>query len=122
MLPNFLFPEEEVAKEGEGKPVPVNGDAGKILQVTLGITDAIEQESLEVMIFGSADGTEWQGKPLLAFPQKFYKGVYTILLDLTATPDVRYLKVKYKAIRWGHWTAGPSFKFYIFAEPLPGTR
>jgi hypothetical protein len=78
----------------------------------------VEQASLDVNIFGSADGTEWTAKPLLAFPQKFYKGLYTVLLDLSATPDVRFLKVKYKPARWGHWTTPPQFRFYVFAEVL----
>jgi hypothetical protein len=120
MLPNFLFPEEHVAgKEGEGASMALGNASGQIVQLTLGITDAIEQASLDVLVYGSADNVEWGAKPLVSFPQKFYKGVYTILLDLTASPDVKYLKVKYKANRWGHWTKGPEFGFYVFAEPLP---
>ena len=119
MLPNFLFSEQAVTKDGEGPAVSVEDAAGKMLQLTLGITDVIEQESLEVLIFGSASGIEWGAKPLLTFPQTFYKGVHTVLLDLSAAPDILHLKVKYKMIRWGHWTTGPMFKFYVFAEPLP---
>jgi hypothetical protein len=118
MLPNFLFPESEVQKDGEGTVVPLGDAAGKTIQLTLGITDAVEQESLEVSIFGSADGTAWTPKPIISFPQKFYKGVYTILLDLSQTPDVQFLKLKYKTGRWGHWTSGPQFRFYVFAEIL----
>jgi hypothetical protein len=118
MLPNFLFPETEVQKDGEGPVVPVEGAAGKTIQLTLGIAGAIEQASLEVAVYGSADGTEWTAKPIVAFPQKFYKGVYTILLDLSQAPDVRFLKAKYKLGRWGHWTTGPEFKFYVYAELL----
>jgi hypothetical protein len=118
MLPNFLFPEAEVQKDGEGPAIPVEDAAGTMLQLTLGITEVVEQESLEVTIHGSAEGTEWGAKPLAAFPPKFYTGVYTILLDLAATPEVRFLRVKYKAARWGHWTSGPSFRFYVFAETV----
>jgi hypothetical protein len=116
MLPNFLFPEQAVTKEGEGPSLPLEDAAGKPIQVTLGITDIVEQESLDVAIYGSASGIEWGAKPLTAFPQKFYKGISTILLDLSSTPDVAHLKVKYKPSRWGHWTNGPMFKFYVFAE------
>ena len=119
MLPNFLFPEQAVTKDGEGPAVEIDDAAGQVIQLTLGITDAIEQESLEVAVYGSAAGVEWGVKPLTSYPQKFYKGMYTILLDLTPTPDVRFLKVKYKTNRWGHWTTGPMFKFFVFAEPLP---
>jgi hypothetical protein len=118
MLPNFLFPETEVQKDGEGPAIPVEEAAGKTLQLTLGITDVVEQESLDLHVFGSADGAEWTAKPLISFPQKFYQGVYTVLLDLSQFPDVRHLKVKYKPNRWGHWTDPPKFKFYVFAEVL----
>lgn len=118
MLPNFLFPEGEVQKDGEGPVVPLDAAAGQTLQLTLGIEDISEQSSLEVAVFGSADGTQWDGKPLAAFPQKFYKGVYTIVLDLARSPDVKALKVRYKTGRWGHWTTPPVIRFYVFAEPL----
>jgi hypothetical protein len=120
MLPNFVFPEQAVTQDGEGPAVEIDGAAGQVIQLTLGITDAIEQESLEVAVYGSAGGEDWTGKPLTSYPQKFYKGMYTILVDLTPTPEVRFLKVKYKMNRWGHWTSGPMFKFFVFAEPLPG--
>lgn len=118
MLPNFLFPESPVQKDGEGPVVPVEGAAGKTIQLTLGITDAIEQESLEVAVHGSADGENWTPKPLISFPQKFQTGIFTLLLDLSQTPDIQCLKVKYKTGRWGHWTTPPQFTFYVFAEVL----
>lgn len=118
MLPNFLFPESEVQKDGEGPAVPVGDAAGKLIQITLGITNTVEQESLEVLIFGSADGADWAARPLVSFPQKFYKGMYTILLDLAPTPDVRFLQARFKTQRWGHWKTGPQFRFYLFAEAM----
>ena len=116
MLPTFLFPETVVQKDGEGPVVPVEDAAGKTIQLTLGITEVLEQQSLEVAVYGSADGTEWGAKPLVSFPQKFYTGMYTLLLDLSQTPDVKFLKLKHKVARWGHWTNAPRFNFYVFAE------
>jgi hypothetical protein len=119
MLPDFLFPETAVTgKDGEGPGIPLGDAAGKIVKLTLGITEIIEQESLDVRIHGSAGGTEWGAKPMAEFPQKFYKGISTILLDLGAAPEVTHLKVKYKMNRWGHWKDGPMFRFYVFAETL----
>lgn len=118
MLPNFLFPESEVQKDGEGPVVPVEDAAGRLIQITLGITDTVEQESLEVLIYGSADGADWIAKPLVSFPQKFYKGVFTVLLDLSKAPEIQFLQAKYKTQRWGHWKTGPQFRFYVFAEPM----
>jgi hypothetical protein len=123
MLPDFLFPETAVTgKEGEGPAIPIGNAAGSIIQVTLGITEIVEQESLEVGIYGSAGGSDWSAKPLTDFAQKFYKGVHTILLDLSSAPDISHLKIKYKMNRWGHWKDAPMFKFYVFAEPLPSRQ
>ena len=118
MLPNFLFPESKVQKDGDGPVLMIDDAAGKTLQLTLGITDVNEQSSLDVMVFGSTDGDNWGAKPLLAFPQKFYKGTYTMLLDLGQTPEVQALRVKYKTGRWGHWTTPAEIEFYVFAEVL----
>lgn len=120
MLPNFLFAESEVRKDGEGPVIPLGDTSGKLIQITLGITDTVEQESLEVLIFGSVDGAEWSAKPLISFPQKFYKGIYTVLLDLSQYPEVRFLQARFKTQRWGHWKTGPQFRFYVFAEVMDG--
>lgn len=118
MLPNFLFPEQIVKANGEGLSLPIGDAAAQIVQITLGITEAKEQQSLDLYIFASEDGEAWGAKPVLSFPQKFYKGVWSILLDLAAVPDARFVKVKYKMNRWGHWKDGPEFRFYVFAERL----
>src|SRR4051812_45531455 len=100
MLPNFLFPEQVVReKNGEGAAVSLDGAAGTVLQLTLGITEVKEQQSLDVLIFGSPDGVNWSPKPLTSFPQKFYKGVWTILMDLSSTPEIRHLRVNFKTNR-----------------------
>jgi len=122
MLPNFLFEEQTVTTNGEGPPLDIQDAAGKAIQLTLGITEIVEQESLDVAIYGSADGIEWTPKPLTSFPQKFYNGMYTIVLDLRPLPEIRFLKAVYKMNRWGMWTSGPSFKFFVFAEIVPGLQ
>lgn len=86
--------------------------------MTLGITHVIEQESLDVIIHGSSDGEAWSDKPLTSFPQKFYCGVYSIILDLSEAPDTRYLRVSWKLNRWGRGEREPLFNFYVFAEPV----
>jgi hypothetical protein len=118
MLPDFLLPESEVQKDGEGPVLSLNDAAGQTLQITLGITELNEQSSLEVLIFGSPDGQTWGAKPISSFSQKFYKGIYTILLDLSDKPDVAHVKAVYKTGRWGHWTTPPVIRCYLFAEPL----
>jgi hypothetical protein len=84
--------------------------------LTLGITRIIEQESLDVAVWGSADNVEWGAKPVVSFPQKFYCGTYQILLDLRGHPDVRFLRTKYQAQRWGKGEPKPLFGAYVFAQ------
>ena len=113
MLPNFLLDETTVRGSGTG-PVIELDPADRTLIVTLGINRIVEQESLDVSVEGSADGETW--KPLMRFPQKFYCGTYSMLLDLSQTPEVRKLRVEYKTNRWGRGEPQPLFGFYVFAE------
>ncbi|HYP04613.1 MAG TPA: hypothetical protein VER03_00125 [Bryobacteraceae bacterium] len=119
MLPNFLVEEQAVEKDGEGPVVALEGAAGKALALTLGITDVKEQQSLDVQIFGSADGSEFGTKPLTTFAQQFYKGISTATFDLAPTPEIQYLRARWKVGRWGHSVDAPMFRFYVFAELAP---
>jgi hypothetical protein len=109
----FLLPEIEITSDGSGDACDLGAMQGKLLLVTLGITRIIEQESLDVAILGSPDSQEWPAAPLLSFPQKFYCGTYQLLLDLTARPEARYVKVRWKANRWGRGEPKPLFRFYV---------
>jgi hypothetical protein len=112
----FLFPETVVRDDGTGYAVELATAQGTALEITLGITRIQEQESLDVSIWGSADGSDWGAKPLSAFPQKFYCATYPVLLDLSAHPEVRFLRVEWKMNRWGRGDPKPLFAFYVFAE------
>jgi hypothetical protein len=118
MLPGFILPETTIREAGNGPAIELGELPGPLVLVTLGITRIIEQESLDVSIWGSADGTEWGPKPLIAFPQKFYCGTYQMLLDLSSRPDVKYLKAKWQAQRWGRGELKPLFGAYIFAQAM----
>ena len=116
MLPAFLVPETTIDSNGSTDPIDLGESAGNRLLLTLGILDIVEQESLDIAIWGSEDGEEWGEKPIRSFPQKFYAGTYQILCPLDASPEVRYLRVEWKAHRWGVGETTPMFKFYLFAE------
>lgn len=118
MLPAFLLPELEIRENGNGPALDLGSAAGGLLTVTLGIHRIIEQESLDLSINGSEDGVQWLSKPLLAFPQKFYCGVYSRMLDLRNCPNVKYLRAEWKVSRWGRGEQKPLFGIYVFAEPL----
>jgi len=118
MLPNFLLPEQVIRQNGAGPMIEIGDSAGDVVSLTLGIHRTIEQQSLDLSISGSADGENWGDKPLAAFPQKFYCGVYSLILDLSDRPDVRYIRVEWKVNRWGRGEPTPLFGIYVFAEPV----
>jgi hypothetical protein len=116
MLQEFLLPETTVREAGAGSEIDLGGQVGGTLLLTLGITRIIEQQSIDISIWGSADGTDWGAKPVASFPQKFYCGTYQIVLDLTDRPQVRYLRAKWQVNRWGKGDSKPLFTVYLFAQ------
>lgn len=116
MLPAFILPETTIREAGTGPALELGNSQGGLVLLTLGITRIIEQESLDVSIWGSADNADWGAKPLIAFPQKFYCGTYQILLDLSQRPEMKYLRVKWQAQRWGKGEPKPLFALYVFAQ------
>jgi len=117
MLPTFLLEEQVVRQDSAGPAIDLGENAPSFLTVTLGITRILEQESLDLSIWASPDGANWGDKPVTAFPQKFYCGVYTILLDLGGHPGARYLRTQWKVSRWGRGEPTPLFELYVFAQP-----
>jgi hypothetical protein len=118
MLPQFLIPETTVREAGAGQEIALKENRSRVLLLTLGITRIIEQESLELSIWGSGDGVEWGTKPLIAFPLKFYCGTYQLQLDLSERPEVTYLRARWKVNRWGKSDSKPLFTLYLFAAIL----
>jgi len=116
MLPNFLLPESIARSDGQGPEIDLGSKRGKLLVLTLGITRILEQESLEVSVWGSTDGEHWGSRPLATYPPKFYCGIYSILLNLVSSTEVRYLRVQWKMSRLSKREVTPMFGFYLYAE------
>jgi hypothetical protein len=116
MLPEFLIPETTVREAGSGRVLSLGENSGGVLLLTLGITRIVEQESLDVSIWGSEDGNHWSAKPLLTFPQKFYCGTYQVQVDLSDHPEIKCLRAKWQVNRWGRGNPTPLFTIYLFAE------
>ena len=121
MLRNFLLPESIARADGTGPDIDLGSKRGKLLVLTLGITRILEQESLEVTVWGSQDGDRWDVQPLAKFPPKFYCGLYSILLNLGSRSDVKFLRVQWTMSRWSKRESLPMFGFYVYAEES-GTR
>jgi hypothetical protein len=113
----FLLDDGAIQGNGESDPLLLGPLCGKELGVVLGIQESVEQQSLELTIWGSSDGQNWGSAPLLHFPQKFYVGVSELLLDLSTQPQVTLLKAKWTANRWGRGSTTPAFRAYVFLRP-----
>jgi hypothetical protein len=120
IVETILVPAGTVATvKGDGAAVDVSGAANRVFLVTLAIAKIIEQESLDVSIFGSADGASWSAKSIAAFPQKFYCEESPLLLDLTAHPDVKFVRAHWEVARWGRGTETPMFEFGVNLKEVP---
>jgi len=116
----ILVPAGTVAtSKGDSPSVDVTGAGNRVFLVTLSITKIIEQESLDVSIYGSADGATWEAKSIAAFRQEFYTGEYLLLLDLTAHPNVKFVRAHWEVARWGRGTETPLFEFGVSLKEVP---
>ena len=119
-IDTLLVPEKTVVNaKGDGPALDISGAASRVFLLTLDITDIIEQEALDVSIYGSADGSAWDAKPLTAFPQKFYRGQHPLLLDLTGHAGVKFIRAHWEVNRWGRGTETPMFEFHLAIREVP---
>jgi hypothetical protein len=120
MIDAFLIPEKStVTAKGDGAAVDISAASSRVFLLALNITQVIEQESLDVSVFGSADGATWSAKPLAVFPQKFYRGQHPLLLDLTPQPEVKFLRAHWEVNRWGRGVEQPCFEFHLTVKEVP---
>ena len=120
MIEAFLVPERTVATaKGDGPALDVSQGGGRVFLLTLGITDVVEQESLDVSVQGSADGTAWDAKPIVAFPQKFYREEVPLLLDLSGKREVKFIRAHWEVNRWGRGPETPRFEFSVSVREVP---
>jgi hypothetical protein len=106
----FLLRETVTQQDGLGPVVPADPNS-KLL--TLAITTALEQEQLDVTVWGSIDGENWGERPVAKFCHKSYCGSYSLPVDLSGLPSVRHLRVKWQMSRWRNDGARPLFGFYV---------
>jgi hypothetical protein len=119
MVDTFLVPQATtVTGKGDGPSVDVGGASNRGFLLHLNITDIVEQESLDLSIFGSPDGNTWGAKPVASFPQKFYRGEHPLLLDLAGQPEVKFLRAHWEVHRWGRGPATPMFQFHVVLKEV----
>lgn len=120
MTEAFLVPENTVVTaKGDGPSIDLGSAPTRVFLLTLLIQDVIEQESLDVSIHTSVDGTTFDPKPIVAFPQKFYRGEFPLLVDVSTTPDVKSIRAHWEVNRWGRGTDTPWFEFSVAIREVP---
>ena len=114
MIDVFLVPEPTtITAKGDSEPLDVSGSATRVFLATLSIIRIVEQESIEILFFSSADGATWEAKPVASLPQKFYPGQYPLLVDLSKVENAKFLRVHWEVNRWGRGPVTPSFEISL---------
>ena len=113
-MSKYLLPESVARQDGAGAAMALGENRGKPLLLTLGITRSLEQQSLEVSLWGSSEGRSW--RLLETFPQKFYCGTYSLMVDLAKHADIQHIRAQWRMSRWSRGETVPLFGFYLRAE------
>ena len=121
MLPEklrYVVPDCAAYSDGGGPVFELSSsERGKLLVVTLAINCVLEYETLFVSIWGSPGAETWGTAPLASFTPKHYCGVYSILLNLAARPNINYIRADWRVQRWKSSTKEVMFDFCIAVEP-----
>jgi len=94
---------------GDGPAFDISRSPTRTFLCCLTVTDQIEQESLDVSIWGSAEGETWTKRPLLKLPQQFYRGTTKMILDLSLRPEIKFIRARWELNRWGRVAPTPMF-------------
>jgi hypothetical protein len=116
---NLIPAGTRLTENGDGQPHDIGASQTRTFLCSMNITDQIEQESVDVSIWGSADGQGWGKFPLLKIPQRFYRGETRQILDLSHRPEIRYLRAKWELTRWGRVAPHPMFVLGLHLAEVP---
>lgn len=109
----------KLESNGAGQSFDISSSETRTFLCRLTISEQIEQESLDVSIWGSADGQDFGKKPLLKIPQQFYRGTTKMVLDISVRTEVRFLQAKWELNRWGRVSPTPMFVAELQVEEIP---
>lgn len=104
---------------GDGEAHEISASKTRTFLCTMDITDQIEQESVDLSIWGSAKGQDWGKIQLLKIPQRFYRGETRQILDLSMKPEIRFLRARWELARWGRVAPHPMFVLGFHLSEVP---
>jgi hypothetical protein len=116
---DLIPPGTRLTANGEGQSYEIAASETRTFICSMFISDQIEQESVDISVWGSADGQTWGKMPLLKMPQRFYRGETRQVLDLTLKPEVRFLRAKWDLVRWGRVAPLPMFVVGFSLAEIP---
>ena len=120
MIDAFLVPENTaITAKGDSEALDVSSAANSFFLATLSITKVVEQESIEVSFFTSADGATWETKPVASLPQQFYVGEYPLMVDLSEASGAKFLRAHWEVNRWGRGPVTSSFEAGLRVREIP---
>jgi len=115
-----LIPQGTLVQEnGHGQAVDIRTSLTRTFFCILRVSDQIEQESLDVSIWGSADGENWGTHPVLKMQPQFYKGETRAVLDLTLVPEINFIRAGWDLNRWGRVAPLPMFVIGFQLNEIP---
>ena len=103
----------------DGASFDISDSPTRTFLCQLTVTEQIEQESLDVSIWGSADGEIWTKRPLLMLPQQFYRGTTKMILDLSLRPEIKFIRARWDLNRWGRVAPTPVFVAGLELAEIP---
>lgn len=109
----------KIESSGTGQSFDISSSESRTFLCRLTISDQREQESLDVSIWGSADGQDFGKRPLLIIPQQFYCGSTKMVLDISLRREVRFVRAKWDVNRWGRVSPTPLFVADLHLEEIP---
>jgi len=116
---DLIAPHTLLESTADGQAIDVGASATRTFLCNLFISDQIEQESLDISIWGSADGQSWGTHPILKLPQRFYRGETRAVLELVLRPEVKFIRAKWELNKWGRGAPVPTFRAGLHLAEIP---
>jgi hypothetical protein len=116
---NLIPLDTTLVENGAGETFDISASSTRTFFCVMVITDQLEQESIDVSIWGSADGQDWGTHPILKLPQRFYRGETRAVLELVLRPEVNFIRARWDLNRWGRVAPLPMFKVGVHSVEVP---